>query len=173
MRSLLKYNTLFIILLSVLTSCSSYSRITAGSRVTLPEYDTEQSFKGNSYSRKYSDRKDERRIAAITLTKYLASGNGCNPESFILKTGVDEAVKGNYLEAEILFTQVQGVIKDGSVENNLAVIYEFTKRKNEAHAMYLNALIKSPENLKFRSNLLSFIKQNKFKADNNNFQSEN
>lgn len=96
------------------------------------------------------------------MTKYLANGQGFNPESDIMRKGVDEALKGNYIEAEILFLHVRNNINDGSVENNLAVIYELSKRKKEAHIMYTDALIKSPDNLKFKSNLLSFINNNKF-----------
>lgn len=102
----------------------------------------------------------------ISIKKFLARSLSFKPESQIMNYAVDEVLNGNYVEAEILFEQVKDNITDGSVENNLGVIFELTKRKKKAHIMYINAVIKSPQNLKFRSNLLSFIDQYKFTQEN-------
>lgn len=103
----------------------------------------------------------QKKLSVITK-KYLARGKGFTPESGIMDRGVEEVLNGNYFEAETLFYAVRDNITDGSIENNLAVVYELTERKKEALKMYTTALIKSPENPEFRCNLSSFIDQNKY-----------
>ncbi len=153
---------LFILILITAASCSTYRELITSVKIVLPDENSGFRFY-NSGSPVKSDLKPEsRKSLTISMTKYLANGQGFNPESDIMRKGVDEALKGNYIEAEILFLHVRNNINDGSVENNLAVIYELSKRKKEAHIMYTDALIKSPDNLKFKSNLLSFINNNKF-----------
>jgi Flp pilus assembly protein TadD len=79
---------------------------------------------------------------------------------------INEALKGNYTEAEILFNELKDIVNDGTVENNLAVLLETEKRNKEAMNMYINALIKSPGNYIFRSNFVSFICLNRYSKRN-------
>jgi len=151
-----------MMILFFLSSCTTYSELTISGKVSLPDGDDELKFYNSVNPVKEDLIPEGRKSLSIAMQKYLVTGNGFNPQSDIIRKGVEETLKWNYIEAEILFMQVRDNITDGSVENNLAVIYELTKRKKDAHIMYMNALIKSPDNLKFRSNLLSFINHNKF-----------
>jgi len=162
-RYLRLYNSVFfIIILFTASACSTYSELIVSNKCLLPDENYEFRFYNDLKPVKTGIVPAEKKSLTISVQKYLVKSNGFNPESDIMYKGVEETLKGNYIEAEILFTQVRNIITDGSVENNLAVIYELTKRKKEAHIMYMNALIKSPDNSKFRSNLLSFINNNKF-----------
>ncbi len=157
------YNCILLILIFITaSSCSTYSKLTTSGKILLPDENSGIKFHSSGSTVKSDLKPESRKSFTISIPKYLANGKGFNPESDIMRRGVDETLKGNYIEAEILFMQVRDSFNDGSVENNLAVIFELTKRKKEAHIMYITALIKSPDNLKFRSNLLSFIKHNKF-----------
>jgi Flp pilus assembly protein TadD len=80
-----------------------------------------------------------------------------NLEKDIMGVGIEEALKGNYLEAETLFNEIKENINDGSVENNLAIIFELTKRDKDALTMYITALMKSPETIEIKNNLSSYI----------------
>jgi hypothetical protein len=153
---------LFILIFFTASSCSTYAELNTSGRILLPVEDSGLKFYDSGNAVKSDSKPESNKNQVITMPKYLARGSGFNAQSIIMRKGVDEALSGNFIEAEILFNQVRENFTDGSVENNLAVIYELTKRKKEAHIMYTNALIKSPDNLKFRSNLLSFIKHNKF-----------
>jgi len=162
-RYLHLYNCILLFLIFITaSSCSTYSELKTSGKILLPDENSGIKFHNSGSPVKPDFKPESRKSFTISIPKYLANGKGFNPESDIMRKGVDEALKGNYIEAEILFMQLRDSFNDGSVENNLAVIYELTKRKKEAHIMYTTALIKSPDNLKFRSNLLSFIKQNKF-----------
>jgi hypothetical protein len=136
--------------------------LTTSGRIPLPDKNSELKFFDSGNAITSDSKQKSKKSLVISIPRYLVKGNGLSPESIIMRKGVNETLIGNFIEAEILFLQVQDNFTDGSVENNLAVIYELLKRKKEAHIMYTNALIKSPDNLKFRSNLLSFIKHNKF-----------
>jgi hypothetical protein len=162
-RYLPLYKTaLLILIFFTAASCSTYRELIVSGKVLLPDEKSELRFYDSGNAVKSDLKPEFKKSLIVSMPKYLVTGNGSNPESDIIRRGVDEALNGNFIEAEILFLQVNDNFNDGSVENNLAVIYELTKRKKEAHIMYTNALIKSPDNPKFRSNLLSFIKHNKF-----------
>ena len=154
-----------MMILFTLSSCTTYSELTTSGKVSLPDEGYELQFYNSGNPVKSELIPEGRKSLSFTVLKYLVNRNGFNPVSDIIHKGVEETLKGNYIEAEILFMQVRDTNTDGSVENNLAVIYELTKRKKDAHTMYMNALIKSPYNLKFRSNLLSFINHSKFKLE--------
>lgn len=151
-------------------SCSSYSELTVNDKITLPEETRNFRFtdtagdvlKGAEVELKSAAKPGKQKKLSMTTKKYLARGKCFTPEYGIMDRGIEEALKGNYHEAETLFSAIRGNITDGSVENNLAVVYEMTERKKEAMRMYTTALIKSPENPEFRSNLYSFINHNKY-----------
>ena len=152
----------YLLIFLILTSCSSYEELVIDGKISLPAGSSGYRFSDTAAENRSGLKSGDRRGLHVSSKKYLAKGTGFTPESKIINVGVDETMRGNYIEAEILFKQVQGDISDGSVENNLAVIYELTKREKDALEMYLNALVKSPDNSEFRSNLLSFISINKF-----------
>jgi tetratricopeptide (TPR) repeat protein len=144
------------------TACSSYRELVIENKVVLPGEISKYKFTDAAGDKKPGAKPAGQKSLLISSIKYIAKGEGFKPESRIMDMGVEETLKGNYAEAEILFKEIQENITDGSVENNLAVIYELTKRKKDAMKMYTSALIKSPANSKFRSNLLSYINHNKF-----------
>lgn len=153
---------LFILIFITAASCSTYTELNTSGRILLPDENSGLKFYSSGNAVTSDSKPESKKHMVISVPRYLVNGNGLNPESVIMRRGVDETLNGNFIEAEILFLQVRENFTDGSVENNLAVIYELSKRQKEAHIMYTNALIKSPDNLKFRSNLSSFIKHNKF-----------
>jgi len=155
MRSLRVYNILPVLILTVFLSCSSYSELVIEYKLTIP--------KEKGYYFRDSENNTKRNNLNIISTKYLVKVRGSKPESKIMNIAVDEALKGNYAEAEILFNELTDIVNDGSVENNLGVLFETEKKHKKAMIMYINALIKSPENIIFRSNFLSFICQNRYK----------
>ena len=155
MRSLRVYNILPVLILTVFLSCSSYSELVIEYKLTIP--------KEKGYYFRDSENNTKRNNLNIISTKYLVKVRGSKPESKIMNIAVDETLKGNYAEAEILFNELTDIVNDGSVENNLGVLFETEKKHKKAMIMYINALIKSPENIIFRSNFLSFICQNRYK----------
>lgn len=140
----------------VIMSCSSYVKMPVESRITIPDgvklYDADTFI--------IRSKKQIQKSVVIRSEKFLICKKSFTPESSILNEGVKEAENGNFIEAEILFKQVISDITDGTVENNLAVIYELTKRKKEAVKFYASAIEKSRENQQIKSNLLSFINLN-------------
>lgn len=167
MRFLRRFNIL--LLLPVLISspaCRSYEELVVDDKIILTGESSEYSFTKAESEQKTGLKSVKQKSIRMTSTKYLARLNNSTPEAEIINMGVKETLEGNYIEAEILYKEIQSIITDGSIENNLAVIYELTKRNKNAMQMYTNAVIKSPENPQFKSNLLSFINHNKFKAGN-------
>ena len=162
---LYKYILLLLILIPF-ASCSSYKEIVIDNKVILSGVGSGYSLTNSESEKKPEFKSVKQKSLLITSAKYLACLNDFTPEAKIMNRGVDETLRGNYIEAEILFNEIKENINDGSVENNLAVIYELTKRKKNAMEMYTNALIKSPDNPQFKSNLLSFINHNKYKIGN-------
>ena len=163
MRFLHQYNTfLLLIILTSVISCSSYETVVIHDRIALPGGDRDYTFADKSGKKKSAFKTGKQKSVVITSKKYLVKGKGFTPESMIMNEGIKEALSDNYIEAEILFKQIKLNSSDGSVENNLAVIYELTKRKKDAMLMYTKALLKSPDNREYRSNMQSFINHNKF-----------
>lgn len=167
MRFFHLYKIFFLFLVTAaVTSCSSYKELTVNDKIILPEESQLYRFSETPAEQKTGLKSGRQKKIQVTSKKYLARGKDFTPESEIMNKGVEEALKGNYPEAETLFEAIRENNTDGAVENNLAVVYELTKRKKDAMKMYTIALIKSPENSEFRSNLLSFISYNKFGNEN-------
>lgn len=91
------------------------------------------------------------------IIKYLAIKSHDKNLTEILKRSSDEFEKGNHYSAAILLNDASEIWNNGAAENNLAVIYELTGEKDLAFNMYTKALLREPENRKFRHNFLSFI----------------
>jgi Flp pilus assembly protein TadD len=98
----------------------------------------------------------------VSSKRCFVHSKSFGPEAIIMSAGIEEALKGNYFEAETLFNVIKENINDGSIENNLGIIFEFTKREGEALCMYISALMKSPENTEIKNNLSGYINDKKF-----------
>ena len=81
-------------------------------------------------------------------------------EKKIIAKGISEAIDGNYSGAEFLIRQCEKSVADGSIQNNLAIIYEASGKYNEAFTMYTKALLISPDEKNFRNNFRLFLNQN-------------
>ncbi len=141
----------------ILASCASYEKVSIDRRVNIP--DGMRLYERNK-KEAAGKRPEGRKSVIVTSEKFIIRNRFSEPAYVIMNEGVAEALRGNYIEAEILFNQVIGSITDGTVENNLAVIYEITRRKKDALNFYTKAAVKSPDNPQIRSNLLSFINLN-------------
>ncbi len=165
MRSSRLFRSVLLLCLIPAAACSSYREIVIDDKVVLTAESRGYIFTDPSGKQTALLKSGKDKSLPISSKKHLAPGKGFSPESEIMDMAVEESLKGNYNEAEILLKEIQENITDGSVENNLAVIYELTKRKKEAMKMYTKAIFKSPDNSHFRSNLLSFINHNKFRVE--------
>ena len=89
--------------------------------------------------------------------RYLVKRGSSRASSIILSAGVEEALKGNFYSAEILFMELIGREKNGAAENNLAVASEQSGKCSLALEMYTRAIYLDPENTLYRKNLYYFI----------------
>lgn len=89
--------------------------------------------------------------------RFFCTEGSTHIHSEILETAAAEAVKGNLFGAGIIFMELKDKEKNGSVENNLAIIYELNGNNSEAFTMYSTALLLNPDNTLFRKNLYCFI----------------
>ncbi len=157
-RFLLKINLLIILIL--LPGCGSYDTLTMERRIRVSS--------GNGYEIQFNYREEQsprekqvkRSFIQYKTTRKFKGGNLSGPEGVIIQKGISEAVHGNYTGAEFLFNQCGSMVTDGSIQNNLAVIYEASGRYDEAFTLYTKALLISPEEKTFRSNFLLFLNQN-------------
>jgi hypothetical protein len=160
-RFLRRYKFILLIIL-FLFSCGFNSGLVIDNKVTTPpelKYRlVEEGHKKNS-----ALKINEKNYIIVSSKRYFVHPKNSGPESVIIGIGIEETIKGNYLEAETLFNEIKENINDGSIENNLAIIFELTKRENDALAMYITALMKSPENIEIKNNLLAYINDRKFK----------
>ena len=148
---------IILFIISLLLSCSSHSDLIIDNKITAPadlKYRlVETEHKKNSAVKNY---------IVISSKRCFVYFTNPGPEAAIMSAGIEEALKGNYLEAETLFNEIKENINDGSIENNLAIIFELTKRDKEALGMYITALMKSPEKAEIKNNFLSYINDKKF-----------
>lgn len=123
---------------------------------------------GNGYEIQFNYREDQnprekqvkRNFIQYKTSRKFKGGNLSGPEGAIIQKGISEAVHGNYTGAEFLFHQCESMVTDGSIQNNLAVVYEASGKYDEAFTLYTKALLISPEEKTFRSNFLLFLNQN-------------
>ncbi|MCL1864518.1 MAG: hypothetical protein FWF73_01760 [Spirochaetes bacterium] len=142
-------------------SCSSRGDLLIDNKVTAPaEFRYRLIEEGNKKNER--SKNNGKSYIALTSRRCFVYSKSFDPESVIMRAGIEEALKGNFLEAETLFNEINENINDGSIENNQAIIFELTKREKEALAMYITALMKSPENIDIKNNLLAHIKDKKF-----------
>ena len=162
-RFILKFNILLLILL--LSGCVSYKILKLERRIKIEQDDitgiTLNVKKSFSAARKHS----EQQFIQFTTERYLTGLDAPDPAGIIIKKGIEETLNRNYAEAEILHLEAAKLISDGSVKNNLAVIYEASGNYDAAFKMYFEALQISPYNAEFRSNFHYFLNQN-YKEEN-------
>ncbi len=89
--------------------------------------------------------------------RYLRVEGSSKASSAILSMGSAEALKGNLFEAANIFAELKGREKNGSVENNLAVISELSNDYKNAFSLYTAALIIDPANEYYRNNFYNFL----------------
>ena len=153
MRFLRHYKIVLIIFF--LFSCASNAELVINNRITIPA-DLQYRLIDAEY-KKHKKNSVFKNYIVVSSKRIFVHPEITGPESAIMRAGIEEALKGKYLEAETLFNEIKENINDGSVENNLGIIYEITKRENEALAMYITALMKSPGNTEIKNNLLAYI----------------
>jgi Flp pilus assembly protein TadD len=139
-----------------LLSCGSHSDIIIDNRIALTD------LKYRVIDSEHKKNQAAKNYIVVSSKRYFLHSKNSGPEEAIMSAGIKEALKKNYLEAETLFNEIKENINDGSIENNLAIIFELTKRENEALGMYITALMKSPEKAEIKNNLLSYINDKKF-----------
>lgn len=96
-----------------------------------------------------------RRIYKAYQKKYLAYVRSCSPVARINNRGVECAIKGEFREARILFSEAVKESADmGPAYNNLAVVLEIFGHEDEAFEMYARACMLEPGNEYFKKNML-------------------
>lgn len=112
---------------------------------------------------KWEERKGRRTYKAYQR-KYLAYVRSCSPVARINNRGVEYAIKGEFNEARILFSEAVKESADmGAAYNNLAVVLEIYGREDEAFAMYARACMLEPGNEYFRKNMLYAVESTRHK----------
>ena len=155
MRFLRHYKAVLLIIIFFI-SCKSDSDIIINNKVSAPA-----ELKFRFIEAKNSSLKSKSYIG-VSSKRCFVHSKSFGPEAIIMSFGIEEALKGNYFEAETLFNEIKENINDGSIENNLGIIFEFTKREGEALCMYISAFMKSPENTEIKNNLSAYINDKKF-----------
>ena len=147
--------------MTFLLSCGSNSELVISNRITIPA-DLKYRLVEEEYKNNPALKNNDKNYIIVSSKRFFIHSKDSGPESTIMGIGIEEAIKGNYLEAETLFNEIKENINDGSIENNMAIIFELTKREKDALAMYITALMKSPENIEIKNNLLSYINDKRF-----------
>jgi len=145
-----------VLIVFFLLSCSSTSELVINNKVTAPA-ELKYILIDTEHSKNPALKNDGKNYILVYSKRYFVHPKNFGPASAIMGVGIEEALKGNYLEAETLFNEIKESINDGSVENNLGIVYEVTKREREAVTMYVTALMKSPDNTEIKNNLLAYI----------------
>ncbi|NLV68230.1 MAG: hypothetical protein GXY14_11230 [Spirochaetes bacterium] len=86
----------------------------------------------------------------------------------ILEAACAEAINGNLYGASVLFSELEVKEKNGSVENNLAIIYELEGKYSRAFEMYNSAILLNPRNSLFKKNLYFFLSDRGLLPDKQN-----
>lgn len=143
-------------LLSVLLTlgCSSYITLQTRKSINPPDGLV---LSGNPDNDNYSTSYITAGLDHYDSVRYIFTKGSSDAATVILHAGASEAENGNLHSAEILFLELAGSEKNGSVENNLAVIYELYGDYDSAFSMYIRAINLDPENTLYRKNLYYFM----------------
>ncbi len=158
MRYLLKINIPLILVL--LAGCATADTLDIDRRIRIDrqnEYGIQFDYLQN---RPASVAHSERIFYQYKTARKFSFGKAGDEEKKIIGKGIIEAIDGNYTGAEFLILQCDKSVTDGSIQNNLGIIYEASGKYNEAFTMYTKAILISPEEKIFRSNFLLFLNQN-------------
>ena len=147
--------------MTFLLSCGFNSELVINNRITAPA-ELKYRLIETGDKKKSVLKSNGRNYIIVSSKRCFVHSKNSGHVATIMSVGIEEALKGNYSEAETLFNEIKENINDGSVDNNLAIIYELTKREKDALAMYITALMKSPENIEIKNNLLAYINDKKF-----------
>jgi len=150
------YKLIFTLLCLILISCSSYREIRIEEKYKTSEINYRNPYYVIIHFPEYKEKSAEKNIYYARI-KYLAVKYGDKNLDEILQRSYKEIKEGNYYSAVILLQDASEIWNNGAAENNLAVIYELTGKKNLAFTMYTKALLLSPENKIFKKNFLSFV----------------
>ena len=160
MRFLRHYKAVLLIIFFSI-SCGSNSDLVITNKVSAPA-DLKYKLIETDNKKNSALKSSGKNYIVVSSKRSFVNANNSGNEAAIMNAGIKEALKGNYFEAETLFNEIKENINDGSIENNLAIIFELTKREKEALAMYITAVMKSSENTEIKNNLLSHINDKKF-----------
>lgn len=164
-----KYSLLFRLFLVLLViQCNSYRVIPVKVRTYFP---SQLKVTGTPDTIKENENFVPHEIRYCESPRYLSTRGSSRSFSVILSRGADEVAAGNTIEAEILFMELAGREKNGSVENNLAVICELNSDYNRAFELYIAAMMADPGNTYYEKNFYYFLSasnsnvKNKSKTD--------
>lgn len=158
MRYLLKINIPFVLVF--LAGCATQDTLEIERRIRI-EKQNEYGIRFD-YEKKGSSAgaRTDRTFYQYKTARKFSFGMINNEEKKIIAKGISEAIDGNYSGAEFLIRQCEKSVVDGSIQNNLAIIYEASGKYNEAFTMYTKALLISPDEKNFRNNFRLFLNQN-------------
>ena len=98
-----------------------------------------------------------RKNTRLDYTRYFADMASVSVLAEINNKGIECALTGRYLEAEILFYEVLKEDADCPYAcNNLGLIHELNNNKDKAFSMYSKACLLEPENKYYRWNFSGF-----------------
>jgi tetratricopeptide (TPR) repeat protein len=140
----------------MLISCSSYREISLEGKYKTSDFNYKNPYYVIIHSPEYKEKSAEKTVHYSRI-KYLSVKYGDKNLDLILQRSYKEIKNKNYHSAAILLQDAAEIWQNGAAENNLAVIYELTGKKNLAFEMYTKALLLSPDNKIFKKNFLSFI----------------
>lgn len=149
----------FVLTSFLITGCNTQNSLVIERRIMIERnsfYDIQMNYRAAENRGLNSDRSSH-----LYKTARLFAGNNLpGAPGAIIQKGIQEAVLENFTEAEFLFRELESTLKDGTVQNNIAVLYEASGRYDEAFSMYTTALLVSPDEKIFRTNFSLFLAQN-------------
>lgn len=140
----------------MLIACSSYREISINKKYKSDNTNYKNPYYAIIHEPEQKNKSQEKSFFYKRI-KYLMIKCDDKNLDLILKQSYEKIADNNYHSAEILLKDASTLWSNGAAENNLAVIYEITEKKNLAFKMYTKALLLSPENEKFKINFLNFI----------------
>jgi len=97
--------------------------------------------------------------------RYFCAEGSAPVHTQILEAACAEAIAGNLYGASVLFAELKVKEKNGSVENNLAIIYELEGNYSSAFEMYNSAILLNPRSSLFRKNFYLFLSDRGLTSD--------
>ena len=136
------------------SGCASYEILTIRTKTNPP---SQLTIVGNPDDEENNKKNIILELKYCESPRYLSIKGSSSATSKILAMGSSEAINGNIPEAEILFLELKGKEKNGSVENNLAIICELNSKYGNAFSWYTAAILIDPENTFYKKNFFFFL----------------